>query len=148
MRRLRIALVVSVALNLLVAGALAGAWLHHGGPGRDRMRGTGPLAPFAAAMTPEDRSLLLDGLRSEERGPRPGPQVFRERFATMLDAIRAEPFDRARLEAVLGAQRLAAAERQAAGERLLVDRIAAMSAEKRAAYADRVAGAFRRPPRR
>ena len=30
MRTLRIALIVSVALNLLVAGVLVGAWLDHG----------------------------------------------------------------------------------------------------------------------
>ena len=148
MRAVRIALVVSVALNLLVAGFLVGDWLDRG-PHRDaRLRGAGPMAPFAAAMSPEDRQALLAGLREAGEGARRGPQEFRARLATLLDTIRAEPFDAARLRDLLAGQRAAAVARQEAGERLLVDRITGMTAEERAAYADRLEAVFARPRRR
>jgi uncharacterized membrane protein len=148
MNAVRTALVVSVALNLLVAGALFGAWLDRE-PHRDsRLRGAGPMAPFAAAMPPEDRSALLAALRDEGRDARGRSRDFAESFAALLAAIRAEPFDPMQLQALLAEQRAVGIARQEAGERLLVDRIAGMSAADRAAYAERLETAFRRPRRR
>lgn len=148
MRGVRIALVVSVALNLLVAGFLVGGWLDRT-PQRDpSLRGAGPMAPFAAAMEPEDRRALLAGLRDEGGEGRPGPREFRARLATLLETIRAEPFDAAGFRDLLAGQRRAAVSRQEAAEHLLVERIAGMTAEERVAYADRLETVFSRPRRR
>jgi hypothetical protein len=106
------------------------------------------MAPFAAAMTPEDRSALLAALRDEGRDSGGRSRDFAASFAALLAAIRAEPFGRAQLQTLLAEQRAAGVARQAAGERLLVDRIAGMSATQRADYAERLEAAFRRPRRR
>lgn len=140
---MRIVLVVSLALNLLVAGVLLGAWFDRG-PHRDsRLREAGPMAPFVAAMDSGNRHALLGDLRGGERSR--GSSDFRARFDAMLNAIRVEPFDPMRLEDALAEQRAAAALRQEAGERLLVDRIATMNPAERTAYADRLEAAFARP---
>ncbi len=147
MKAVRIALVVSVAVNLLVAGFLVGDWLDRG-PHRDpRLRGAGPMAPFAAAMEPDDRQALLAGLR-EGRGEASGAGAFRDRLETLIDTIRSDPFDPEAMQDLLARQRSAAVASQEEGERLLIERVAAMTAAERADYADRLEEVFSRPRRR
>jgi uncharacterized membrane protein len=147
-RVVRIALVLSVALNLLFIGAVVGAWLDRG-PDRDpRLRSVGPIAPFAAAMRVDDRRAFVDDLRREAGEGRPSHSEQRARFDALVDAIGQEPFDRVRLEAVFTDQRTAAVERQRIGEGLLIDRIAEMSVEERTAYAERLQDVIRGSRRR
>lgn len=79
---------------------------------------------------------------------REGREALRARVASFLDALRAETFDRAEAERLLGEQRRAAISRQTFGEELLLDRLEAMSTAERAAYADaleeRLRGLIRR----
>lgn len=146
-RGLRILLVVSLALNLLVAGLVAGR-LFHGHPGGGHPMAVDlPLGPFARALSPEDRraigrDLLGDpALRDMRRSLREAD------LATLAAALRAEPFDRAAAAAVIAAQSQKLRALEDAVEEALLARFAAMTAEERAALADRLMAEMRRAPR-
>lgn len=137
-RWMRLLLAASLALNLLVAGIVAGGLLHRDGPG-GRMRPADlALGPVARALDEGDRRAILGALR-EGGGLRPLDRDPREAgLRAIAEAVRAEPFDAARLRGALDAQagRIEAAQR--AVREALVERVAAMGPEGRAAFADRL----------
>ncbi len=150
-RGLRLLLLLSLALNLLVAGLLLGDALAGGGPGGPPRRVEMSLGPVARALGEEDRRAIQDALRGRPelaalgRGPRGagGPD-----FAAILAALRAEPFDPERARAAFAAQARAVAAAQGAAQEALLARLAAMPPEERRAVADRLeAGAGGRGPR-
>lgn len=135
----KIALFSSLAVNLVVAGLVFGAWVSGppSGPG-----GPGPrdlaFGPYTFALTRQDRHELLDALRDRQPGV-PGPRELMLADRTGLARIlRRDPFDRAAATALLDAQRGRADERFRLGQRLLLDHIAAMSPAERSAMADRL----------
>lgn len=112
------ALVASLSLNLLVAGfALGGAWgwRHHPGRfGGPAMNGpAGPIGRFVGDL-PSDRREALKGLVDEQRKVQAAllPAVKAAR-SDLAYALRASPFERAKLEATL--VKLADAERALRG---------------------------------
>ena len=135
-------LFVSLALNLLVVGAIVGRALSPDAPfKRDRI--DGPVRsvigePFVRALTREDRKALLSDLRSEAPRIRENRESLRARFQAFLAAVRSDPFDADKVRRLLADQRSVAQGRQELGEVLLLNRLEAMSAEERAAYADRL----------
>ena len=143
-RGVRIALALSLALNLLILGLVGGALLSFGPPGdRDdpRLRTLG-LGPFALALEREDRDAMrgrLDGeaLRADRR-------VIGASLAELRGALLAEPFDRDAAEAALARARGASEALQAHGHGALLDQIETMSAAERAVLADRLERALRR----
>jgi Spy/CpxP family protein refolding chaperone len=148
-RWLKVALVLSLGLNLLVIAAVIGAAL--GAPRmHDRMRGEVPRefgrSPLVSALAAEDRRAVARELRRAAEPLRENRADLRGRFERLLEAIRAEPFDRAALEALLGAQREAGARRLKIAEAALLARLEAMSPEARAAYAARLDASLRRGP--
>ena len=144
------ALALSLALNLLVAGALAGAWMsgHRQDEARrvavDSMIGR---TPFVAALDPDDRREVLRQLRRDAGPLAENRADLRARLDALLEALRADSFDRAQVEALILEQRRIGARRLEIGEAALLDRIAAMSVEERRAYADRLDRSIRRAPR-
>lgn len=134
------ALLVSVALNLAVAGLVAGAFLSPDGPrngGEDRRAIRGVLGePFFRALPKDERRAMVRDIVGQRDKFREGREALRERVANFLDALRAEDFDRAEVERLLSQQRQAAVQRQTLGEELLLDRLEAMTPAERAAYAD------------
>jgi uncharacterized membrane protein len=159
--RLRWLLVASLALNLLVVGALVGAALStwRGGGGRaghedgarafgdPRLRAIGNL-PFLMALEPDDRAGLIGAALEQGGALRQNRRALRARFEAILAVLRQEPLDTSALRDLLAAQREALFERQQLGEALLVETIAAMSPEARAAYTERLDRSLRRGPRR
>lgn len=137
---LRLLLVVSLALNLLVAGVAAGWWLRHGGaahghhPARLEMAG----GPLSRALTEADRREIGRAMRAAMRAQGIAQGAMHESMAALVADLRAEPFDAGRVTARLAAQRSAFAERFELGQAALVAHLAAMSAPERAAYADRL----------
>ncbi len=134
----RLLLAVSLALNLLVFGAVAGAFLRH-----DREARTAPLqdlgfGPFGAALSNAERDRLSERLSGRSEDLRANREEIRQDFAAMLRALRAEPFAPADLRAALDRQRDRLAERQAIGQAVLLERIEAMDVEERRAFADRM----------
>ena len=145
----RIVLIVSLALNLLIAGAIGGWVLRHGiGPhGRTRpaFRALAQLGgPLTHALDAEGRAAIAARLRAERGAHEARRAALREGFEALLADLRAQPFDRDRVAARLDAQRAQVAGRFQAGHAALVAHLAQMSAPERAAYADRLEEKLRR----
>lgn len=141
-RGLRIALAVSVALNLLILGLIGGAVIGAGGrnDGPD-LRALG-LGPFVRGLEREDRQSLRERIDRESlRGER---RAVAMSLRGVQSALRAEPFDRAAAQAALSRSRAAAGALQAAGHGALLDQLVAMDAASRAALADRLERVLRR----
>jgi len=141
---LRIALGVSVALNLLVAGLVA--MLRDGGP-HDRMVRDLDFGPFTEALTREDREALRRDFLQRAPGLRDMRAQMRQDFGALLTALRSDPFDPAALRGLLANQQARMTERIALGQELMVERLSAMSPEARARFADRLEERLRRGPR-
>lgn len=130
---LRIVLGVSLALNLLVIGLAVGAALRLGGP---ELRRPPPPTGVALirALPPEDRKAILRRVRDKAPN-RPDRAAEAQALA---DALTASPFDPEALDAVATAQ---TGRRNAFQTALLstwLDHVAAMSAQDRADYAQRI----------
>jgi uncharacterized membrane protein len=132
------ALFLSVALNLLAVGILAGAVLGQRGDAGGRMPGDAAALSWFAALDAQDRAALRAAWRREGPALQSLRAQRRAETAALAAALRADPFDPAALEAALAAQAAGLAERQALAQRLLVERLAAMDPAGRAAFADRL----------
>jgi uncharacterized membrane protein len=148
-RWVKVALVVSLAFNLLVAGLVVGAAVRHDhDDGRMRERAEVPRefmrSPFLGALDGEDRRAVGRDLMREGGSLRENRAELRARFERLLAAIRAEPFDRIAIETILDEQRAAGARRLELAEAAVLDRLGAMTPEARAAYADRLDRSLRR----
>lgn len=101
-RRLKYALVASLALNLLIIGAVAGTMMGHG---RHPLRG-GQGEDFGmmglTRVLPEDRRKEMRKLlRADRENLRPLMDEVRTARRAAADKLAAEPFDRAALEAAI-----------------------------------------------
>lgn len=148
-RWIKVALVVSLAVNLIVAGLVVGAALGRDRTG-DRTRGDVPRefmrAPLVSALGREDRRAVGRELMREAGPLRQNRAELRARFERLLEALRAEPFDAQAVAVILAEQRAAGARRLEIAEAAVLARLAAMSPEARAAYADRLDASLRRGP--
>jgi uncharacterized membrane protein len=146
-RWLRWLLVGSLALNLLVVGAVAGlgvAWMRGMGP----EAGTRDVAwPYVAALTREDRRAVGRAIRAEMAAQGFTRADRRARYDEAVALLRAEPFDAGAFSELLGHQFAASARLQSAGREALAGRLGAMTADERAAYADRMEEALARGAR-
>lgn len=146
---IRIALVVSLAVNLLIAGIVIGASVTRdrgANPVRAEIaaaRDLGPL-PFVVALEREDRRALARALRGEAASLRQNREELRVRFESLLTALRAEPFDAETVRGLMREQREIAVRRQEIGERILLERLGEMTPAERNAYADRLDRSLRR----
>lgn len=141
----RALLIGSLALNLAVAGLVAGAFL------RSRM-GDHPPPPRAALLDPafgawgpalsrEDRAALRAAFSAERGRVAEGLRAERADRAELLAVLRADPFDPAALDAVTARLSARMRERFEIGQRLVRDRILAMTPDERRAFADRLEAA-------
>ena len=135
-------LFVSLALNLLVVGALIGRSFSPDRPDRhDRVSGQVRSVigePFVRALDRDDRRALLSDVRRQSKEFRENRQSLRARFQAFLAALRADPFVPEDVQRLMRDQRQVAQGRQELGERLLLNRLSEMDAAGRAAYADRL----------
>jgi len=145
----RVVLVISLGLNLLIVGLVAGAML--GGPrDRDRnpvLRDLG-FGPFYEALPRAEKREIGNALRREAGTFRKNRAAMRTAFENFLTALRAEPFDPAAAARIIEDQSGTVGARQALARRLLLERIGAMSPAARAEYADTLGRALRHGPRR
>lgn len=143
-RWIKVVLVLSLALNLLIAGLVLGALVS--GKGGERPRSERDMAglPFLRALEPADRRAVLADLRRDAGSFRENRRETRARFASLLEALRAETFDREAVKVLLDEQRGIAVARQNTGERIILDRVVSMSVAERRAYADRLEQSLKR----
>lgn len=132
-------LVISLAMNLLVVGAVAGALLSPNGPrgGGDQrtLRGVVGEPFFRALPDHARRALVRDALSSRDR-VRESREALKQRLDAFLVALRSDPFDADEAARLLGEQRQAAIRRQELGEQLLLRRLSSMTHEERREYAE------------
>ena len=134
-RRLKIALALSLAFNLCIVGVICGVMLRDGPPRGGRDFGLGPLSE---ALSHEDRRALRKAFVARHPDIRDAKRQMRAEFDAVVAALRADPFDPAALDGALAA---IAARNQSlldTGRELVAERLKAMTAEERAAFADRL----------
>ena len=136
-RAVRIALAVSVALNLAVVGVVAGAALKHGGSGHEMERDIG-FGPFSEALSREDRRALRGQILQRAPELRSVRKDMQADTQSLLAVLRAEPFDAAGLAAVMETQRARMAGRLEVGQAVLRDFLIAMTPAARKDFADRL----------
>lgn len=141
-RWIKIALAVSVALNLAVAGLAAGAWLREG-HGRSMPRDMS-FGPFTEALSDLDRRELRRAFGDRGPGFREARQQMRVDLAALLASLRADPFDPAATEAALTVVARRTTERLDLGRDLITGRILAMTDAERQAFADRLERGLKR----
>ncbi len=147
----RVLLAVSLTLNLLVIGAIAGAHLRRNtdqrqaGPmeARSAMRDLG-YGAFIDALPRDQRRALGQALRERGGSFAVNRTALAEEFKAMLAALRADPFVAGDLQDVLEQQGQRVAGRTLIGRQLVLERIAAMPLQDRQAFADRLEHALRR----
>jgi uncharacterized membrane protein len=144
----RLVLIVSLALNLAVAGVVGGAILGRGGPDRNGLaaRDVG-FGMFNEAFSEQDRKELRKTYAKANPNIRADRQQMRDDLRAVLTALRAEPFDAAALRGALetGAARIEA--RQAQGQAIVLDYLTKMSGAERAEVANQLEKALKRHPR-
>lgn len=150
-RGLRLALILSVAVNLLLIGLLVGgamrvARMTDGATGRPDLRA------LWRAMPAEVRETLREATRNADHpsfAGRPDRETRRARTAVMnaalIEALRAEAFDPEAFATLLSGDRDEAARRLDAAHRSLADQIAALPHAQREALAQRFESNLRRP---
>ena len=147
-RGLKWVLGVSLSLNLLIIGALAGAAYRHS-KDPDMQRGRSFVAgnyggPLARSLPKDARRALIRDLRSEVSGVPSRPErqaTYRE----MISALRQEPFDPERVTLVFARQSDVARQVQVYAQDAWLKIVTDMSAEERADVAYRLEEALRRP---
>lgn len=147
-RWVKIALAVSLALNLAVIGMIAGAFLGTGAMGerggsQQALRALG-LGPFARALSRQDRMELRGRILSSGVELREERRAIGRSLRAVEAALRAEPFDRAAVEEAFTRSRGLVVSLQEMGHAALLDQIETMDAAERAALADGLARAMRR----
>ncbi len=153
-RGIKIALAMSLGLNLLIVGLIAGAAMNRQvGPDRPPpslvARGIG-LGPYFTALPPDLQRALVQHVRQADQseGRRPILRSMRTGFRSALDTLRSDPFDAEAFAAALAGQSGRLAERRTVSEAALTQTLSQMPPDVRAAYADALEMVVRRPFRR
>ncbi len=130
-------LVVSLALNILVLGLVAGAVLRGGPPVGPGVRVDLTLGPLLRALEAEDRAAIRAGLQARRPVERRGRVEMRRDMHAMLEVLQAEPFEAARMRAIMDRQfdRLQTIQGAAADQ--VIAHLAAMPPAERRALAIR-----------
>ena len=135
---LRIALALSLALNLAVVGVVAGAFLRGGPMLRDAMMRDPGFGPYPEALSPEDRKALRRALFDKAPEIRESRKLMRGEAREIIALLRAEPFDKKRFSELMMGQGDRVAAQLRLGQDLLRERVLAMSVSERQAFADRL----------
>ncbi|OUD09097.1 hypothetical protein BVC71_10325 [Marivivens niveibacter] len=143
---LRVLLVVSLALNLLVAGVLVGG-ISKGRQFSPKGNFDISVGPFSRAFEEEDRRAIRDDLRAR-MAEFATPQEQSASMQTLIAAMRADPFVEDAVTEQFETQRENAAEAMRIGQEVVLNRLREMSVEEREEFTDRLMReAMRRPDR-
>lgn len=152
-RRLKVLLFVSIALNLLVMGLVAGAMLRKdrdlGGPHtRSQAIQVFGIGPFGAALAPKDRQAIGEALESREAVLQKNRDEVRQATVAFLRALGADPFDGVQFRAALEALNGLLSNRQDIVLDVFVARVEAMNADERRQFLKRLERSLKRDFRR
>lgn len=148
----RIALVVSLGVNLLVVGAVAGALLSGGpdprGTAERRAEKGLPIGPYGRAFSQQDRAELRRAFEARKPLFEQSRRDMRAVAGEIANIVRADPFDPAALKAAFGQQSTLQQAVRAEGQTLLIERLTNMSAAERQAFAEKLEAGLKRGRRR
>lgn len=142
-RWVRVLLVVSLALNLLFIGSIAGAmlthskWRSHHPPRLDMAAG-----PLTQALSREDRRAIGREMRKAYRSAGANRADLQAGFEALIADLKQEPFDPEVVAKHLERHRGVFDERLALGQTLLLERLTQMQPDERADYAARLLDAL------
>ncbi len=147
---MRVALIASLAVNLAVAGLVAGAYFRGDGnrPPEERLARDLGGAPFIRALPKEDQRAVLRRIWRNRDTVREGRASLRKRLGTLMTVLAADTFDRARVEDLLAEQRAQMGARQSLGEAAFLDHFETLSQAERVAYVESLRKSLRRRNRR
>ncbi|MEL7099989.1 MAG: periplasmic heavy metal sensor [Pseudomonadota bacterium] len=134
----RVLLALSLGLNLAVVGLVVGIAVRFGGGPPPRAAVDFAL-PYVRSLDPGDRRAIFRTVRQDLTDAPTSRAARRAAYDSVVEALRAQPFDRDALEELVGGQADAAQRMQRAAQAAWLDTVSAMSDAERAAYADRVA---------
>ncbi|MCB5409862.1 periplasmic heavy metal sensor [Pseudogemmobacter faecipullorum] len=133
----RLVLVASLALNLVGAGLLAGAWLGHdpkAGPGRCDLA----MGPLTAAMTPKDWRAMRPAFLARHPDLGRGPGALEQEYQPLLAALRRDPVDPAAISAALALLTAHNEQRMGSASEVIGAYLTALPAAERAKYVARL----------
>lgn len=139
-------LVISLGLNLLVAGMVVGSAFSHRKGGRPDPFLGGGMRPYVSSLPEKQREHVRDRLLHNREAARAARQELRQSARNVRDAITAEPFDADALNTAFAAQRSVYDGIAANGHHALVEILAGMSDAERAQFIARLK-TFERAPR-
>jgi uncharacterized membrane protein len=134
--------VASLAVNVLVIGALAGAAFKHKGSDKSNM-GASMQGAMIRALPHDHRKALGQSMRGDGNQFKKQRGQSREVKAALKAAIAAVPFDAEALRAVFERQKQVRAVFSDRGDTLWIDLISKMTDDERAAFAEDID--FRKP---
>jgi len=137
---IKYALVASLGVNVLVVGLMVGAVLRDGsGRGRpDRAAISLGLRPYYRALDKAERRDLRQTIKDNPSEFRAKRGKFAKHLKNLSIALKAEPFDLQAVANVLAAQADVVSVNIAFGQKILLERIVAMSPQQRALFAERL----------
>lgn len=143
-------LVVSLAVNLGIAGLVAGAWAggwwerdHSSGGRRDS-----GLGPLATAMRGEDWRAMRPAWMSRNPDMKRGHEQLRADYDPLLAALRAEPFDAPAMQAALATISQSNSHRLISASEVIGAYLMTLSDADRDAYARRLEKALAPRPKK
>lgn len=137
-----IALIVSVALNLLIAGIVVGAMLGRDNNPRRPDANLSSYGPFTRALSEEDQRAVRQAVR-EKGDPREHRRALRVGFNAFLRELRHSPYNPEAAAAALDIQHQLINGQVLVVRDTLLDRIETMSDAERSVFADRLEKAVR-----
>lgn len=137
----KIALAMSLALNLAIIGLVAGFVLR-GGPSGARLPAMGYAMPYVLALPKQMRRDVFDAVRGDDTLP--DRRARRAVYGEMISALRATPYDESAVRAILARQADGASRVQAAAQSAWLEALAGMSDAERAAYTENMQEALER----
>jgi len=144
----RVLLYISLLANFAVVGLVIGALLSGGDRGHDRRpprTGESGLGPLVQALNVEDRRDMGREMRRALRDAGRSRAELRALGDEMVATLRADPFEIAAFEGLLDAQFSEVGLRLELAKSVFVERLAAMNATERAAFAERLEGELSKP---
>ena len=133
-RWMLVALFVSLALNLLIVGSVAGAVWRHRGPPVWASAVTPNLLGYASTLAPERRKQLWDRTREERSHIRPFRREVRAAREETVKALIAEPFEKQGFLAAQARQSEAESRARQAVQDLYVKIAEGLTPEERRAF--------------
>lgn len=147
LKRLRLALLLSLAVNLLVLGVIGGAMLNMRKSGSERVATIDGPNPFLRAMTRDDARQLRRALNRELGAPRERRAAARANMQALIAELRSDSFTAEGLTARFEALNAGISKQAQAGQKVVLDHLVTLDAEARADFADRLEEALARGPR-